>query len=112
MEIGKVYTRDRYTYKVVGEDGNATFCRGYTPSGAYDGYSIVYEASYYLYKEVKPKIKKRYKIVHCQNGHDIILRGKDVTQDPLSWHSYSGPWTIIAITEHAIEFEEGEGIGA
>lgn len=53
------------------------------------------------YIEVKPKVTKRYWLIHHDNGHTT------------RWDSNpKSSWSpgCIAITEHTVTFEEGEGL--
>lgn len=66
------------------------------------------------WQEVKPKITKKYWLSHGINGK-AIMWDSDPRNSTHKIVQYDGTWyprtgTVVAITEHSVTFEEGEGL--
>jgi hypothetical protein len=101
IEVGKTYKRNSFSNKTVVfiTEGNAMIKDA---SGNFSTLEVDFMEKHYT--EVKPKIKRKYWLVHSRSGRWLNAW----TRDP---HGHVDD--VLAITgPHTVEFEEGEGLDA
>lgn len=117
MEVGKSYKRDGWIYTPLMVDGGSAFVKYGKVDAVQDNRTVIHFNNYHLYKEVKPRIKRKVWFVHipgfADDANTYGFPSEERARLYASGWGYRGEEKHakpIAITCSEVEIEQGEGL--